>query len=568
MAIEYLKLLKMLFNMKLSIQILFIILLFLTFSCCRNSESPEYALTGIQYEDNDNFTCGILDSKGECFIKGLEDKPSPIINGYFVKEVEDGAVLCKVEGNSYTEISKTTGYNEFGVMNNGLIPVCKMEEKIVVLNEEGDVVFSLVSYDGFEVLECASYSSGKLRVKLSNGSILYLDKSGNKSFDKSYEWGTDFINEKAVVCTSDDDYSLITGDGNIVFSFKSADEDFIKVSHEHELICAKDEDDIVTIYDFKGNIVLKCPKKVEEIYSFAKDYFIFKKGSRFGLMNYSGVEVIRAKYEQLMFNGNSLLAIHEDRDDEVLILDKKGATVGTLDGEEIFSAQEYGYAFPIIIKREDDDVYLINEDNELLGAGPLNIEIDLDALEYVSQVRNHYFPVDEVLKIVMDLCGDGSGLPKDQGAFFFEDSTRCNPYNIKLLRNCPKDLLLDKSSYSTTISEGINYSVDFELSFDEPIVKTGESTFNSSACLYGMEIKVFNSNVVQNTAFYNLCRRTLENTYDCEVIVSYDNNYVLSGHKNKNLIILCKNNPYSFKIYLREYTEYRLTYWTNYIKKK
>lgn len=553
--------------MKYCIPFLILIVLLSASSCSKNSHTTEYILSGLPYEDNDANTYGIIDSKGDIVVSGFEDATSPIMNGYFVKETEDGAhVLCKVEGNSYSVISNSSGYDAFGIMNNGLIPACREDEHIVILSESGDVIFKLESYDESEVVGCASYSSNKLRVKLLNGTVIYLDESGNKLFDKSYEWGTDFINEKAIVCISNDDYSLISGDGNVIFSFKGDNEDDIKISHEFELICSKDEDEIVTIYDFEGNVVCKCPKKVEEIYSFGKDYFVFKKDYEYGLMNYSGVELIRAKYDQLVINGNTLLAIHEDRDDEVLILDNNGNITGTLDGEEIYSAREYGYDFPNIIKREDDEIYLINDNNDIIGSGALNIDIDLDDLEYLGNVRSLYLPKNDVLDNVMGLCGDGTGLPKEQGAFFVEGSTHCHPTNVKILTNCPKDQLIGKRSYSTNISDGVNYSIDFEVSFDEPIIREGSTELNPSAWLNGMKITVSNSNMFQNAAFFNLCRRTLEDTYDCEVTTSNKNDYVLTSNNNKNLIILVHGKGDYFYIYLRQRNESTLSYWTNYIR--
>lgn len=553
--------------MKYCIQILSIVLLLCTLSCSENNKSSEYALSGIPYEDSDNNTYGIIDYEGNSIVSGLEDATFPVINGYFVKETEDGAqILCKVDGNSYSVIPQTSDYNTFGVFNDGLIPACKEEDHIVILDENGNVVFSLENYDNSEVVGCASYSSNKLRVKLMNGSVIYLDKSGNKLFGKSYEWGTDFVNGKAVVCVSDDEYSLIGKDGNIVFSFKSDDEDHVKISHEYELVSSKEEDDIVRIYDFKGNVACKCPSKVEEIYAFGKECFIFKKDYEYGLMTYDGIELIRAKYDQLVFNGNTLLATYEDRDNEILILDLNGNITGTLDGEKIYSAHEYGFDFPNIIKREDDEVYLVNDRNEVIGSGPLNIDIDLNDLEYIEIVRSQHFPKNEVLNTVMNLCGNGTGLPKDQGAFFLNGSNHCHPSDIKLLKDRPIEQLAYKYSCNTNISEGVNYSIDFEVSFDEPIIREGSSELNPTAWLNGMKITVSNSNRFQNAAFFNLCRQTLEDSFDCEITATDNNDYVLTSKDHENLIILVHGEENCFYIYLRQRNDLTLSYWTNYIR--
>lgn len=549
-------------------QILATIILMSICSCSKQNSATEYSLSGIPFEDNDSSIYGLIDLKFNIIATGFEDAVSPVINGFFFKENGEGSqVLCKVDGNTYKELTKTSGYDNFGVMNNGLIPACKENENIVILDEFGDIAFTLGSYDDSEVIGCASYSSGILRVNLMNGSVIYLDTSGNKLFDTSYSYGTDFINDKAIISSSDGEFSLINGDGEIIFSFIGESEDDVKISHEFKLVCSKDEDDIVTVYDFQGNTVCKCPKKVEEVYSFGKDCFVFKKGYYYGLMNYEGIELIRAKYDQLVFNGTNILAIHEDRDDEVLILDLEGNIVGTLDGEEIYSAKEFGFDFPNIIKREDDEIYLIDEKCKIVGPGSLDIGIDLDDLEYVSNVRNMYFPKNEVLKIVMDLCGNGTGLPANQGVYYFNGNSHCSPKDVRLLSDCPKDKLIGQQSFSTTISEGVNYSIDFEVSFDEPIIRENTYEFNSYAWLKGMRIIVSTPNMFQNAAFFNLCRKTLEDSYDCEVTASYKNKYVLTSNDQKNLMIFVLGKGDYFNIYLRERNESTLSYWTNYIRK-
>lgn len=96
--------------MKYCIPFLILNVLLSASSCSKNSHTTEYILLGLPYEDNDANTYGIIDSKGDIVVSGFEDATSPIINGYFVKETEDGAhVLCKVEGNAYSVISNSSG---------------------------------------------------------------------------------------------------------------------------------------------------------------------------------------------------------------------------------------------------------------------------------------------------------------------------------------------------------------------------------------------------------------------------------------------------------------------------
>ena len=93
-------------------------------------------------------------------------------------------------------------------MNDGLIPVCKENEHIRVLNANGRLEFSLDSISDIEVAGCFSYSCKKLRVLLVNGEFVYLDQQGNQLFGRTYSWATDFDGGYAVVCVEGDSYAV------------------------------------------------------------------------------------------------------------------------------------------------------------------------------------------------------------------------------------------------------------------------------------------------------------------------------------------------------------------------
>lgn len=67
---------------------------------------------------------------------------SPVKNGYFVKVKGNGShVLCKIYGEaSYSVLFQTSGYDSFGIVNNGIIPVCKENENIIILDEQGKIM--------------------------------------------------------------------------------------------------------------------------------------------------------------------------------------------------------------------------------------------------------------------------------------------------------------------------------------------------------------------------------------------------------------------------------------------
>ena len=169
--------------MKTINKLLVLLSIIISVACQSDSQRGKYTLNCIPYEDGENDGYGLLNSDGTCFLsKLLKDSPTPIINEYFAIE-EDGLFsLCKLQNSSYEKIADCGGLSAIGVMNDGLIPVCKENEHIRVLNANGRLEFSLDSISDIEVAGCFSYSCKKLRVLLVNGEFVYLDQQGNQLF--------------------------------------------------------------------------------------------------------------------------------------------------------------------------------------------------------------------------------------------------------------------------------------------------------------------------------------------------------------------------------------------------
>lgn len=123
--------------MRTAIRIFVLELSLSVLGACGSNESPaKYSLDYIPYEneDNDNDEYGLIGQDGIVFPKSFEDKTTPVVNGFFAIEEDEGYTICKMNGESYEKLANATGYSEVGVMNDGLIPVCKYDEHIQVLD--------------------------------------------------------------------------------------------------------------------------------------------------------------------------------------------------------------------------------------------------------------------------------------------------------------------------------------------------------------------------------------------------------------------------------------------------
>ncbi len=507
-------------------------------SCSSNMEKMKYTLNYIPLEDEENDRYVLLGADGHIMDATFDESPTLVVNGFFAVEEDDGMTLCRITDSGYEKIDGASALSEIGLMNDGLIPVCRDYGHIQVLDESGSSVFTLDSINGVEVAGCYSYSCERLRVRLADGTYAYVDMQGKLLFGKTYDWCSDFDGDVAVVSVEDDTYALVNRDGAEIFTFDSEDEEKIKFSTAYGRLAAADDDERIIIYDFEGRQVDIYPSKVCEVVVFCEESFVFMNDDYdCGLMSYDGKEMIRAKYEFLAPEGKYFLAMHEDDEEEIKMIDEQGNVLKTLDGEDFYPFRCAGFDFPTVIARPDDEVYLIDDYGDALEQGALNYVFDEDlAEEDPTYVNSLYFPQDDVFDVVMKWCGNGTGLPADENIFFYRDGGYCHPGDVGFIKNT-SDISTFKNDNSTSImlAQGVNYAVNLTVWFDEPIVR--DAQLNKTAWLSKMVIGVGFNDIFYSAAFFNVCKNRLIEQ-GCTVRYSKENDYILLSNDGKTLIML------------------------------
>lgn len=538
-------------------------------SCGSDEQSYKYRLDYISFkdEDSDEDEYGLLGRNGMVFSSKFENEVGPVINGYFALEEEEGYTICKVTGDSYERLPNASGFAKIGIMNDGLIPVCRWDEVIEVLDADGDVRFTLAQVDSIDVWDCHSYSSGKMLVQLQDEKYVYVDTEGRNAFNKSYDWATDFDNGYAVVGIGNDKYQLIDDDGKTILSFVCDDPDEIVVSTKYKKLSAKDDSDRCTIYGFDGKYSV-LPKMVEGVYALQEKDFIFKNDDNYGLMSYDDCrDKIYAKYDMLVPNGKYYLGIPADNDKVVKLLDSDGTELGTFDGDEILSPIQFGFNFPNIIKRPDDRIFLVDVKGQMMGRAE-NFEFDMENILYAAQVHNMYFPTERIDNTILSLCGNGEGVPNGEGAFFYKDGYHCHTYEINYFKNSRdigrfKGKLMDEH----LIEQGINYTVSLSYRFDEPIVRSSADSLNTSAWLLYIEVKVTTTNMIYELTTYNRVKTQLIER-GCNELFSNSKGSILRSYNSENLLVFQHTGNSRFTIRMIHYSEASLDYWKDYLENK
>lgn len=534
-------------------------------SCNRQSADIQYSIDFLACYNEENEKDAMLDRNGKLFSISQENilGIAPVINDYCLIDY----TLYKLGKSISDTIAITQDVESCGIMNEGLMPISKSDDYIRLIDEKGNEVFTLKEFEGKEVLACYAYSDSKLRVVLEDGSIIYLDKTGKMLFDSQFTWGTDFRQGHAVIQNvkqNSDLYSFVDDTASPIFTFESEDKDYITISYDMELLSAKENEKII-IYDFEGNRILQCPSKVKGIYSFCQNGFIYyNDDGNFGLMSYDGEQLIRAKYEQLVSNGRNFLALIDDYEESVRLIDAEDNTINEYDGEEICDFRHFGYNYPVLIKNSYENFTMIGEDGDIIK-DDLNIDFDFDDVEYFNCVRSDYFPQQQVISTIMDLCGNGAGVSNKYGAFFSRD-THCYPNNISFLSSFSTKALEGSYRARKYISSGINYEMFYDVAFDEPIVRSGASSLSSSAWLLRAEIYVYTPNIYRNQAVLNNCVRELKGN-GCSIYYNKKTDYILLTQDQEQLFVVVHSNRrnYEFGILMMPNTENNRNMWRRHI---
>lgn len=545
--------------------LLFLLLTCSLFACSRKNRT-EFSLNYLPVENNDNNSYALLGGDGILFDISFKESPTPVINNFFAIEEDNGLTLCRIEDGNYIKLN-VSELEEVGIMNDGLIPICRENEHIQVVDENGTIAFTLDTINGIEVEGCFCYVSERMRVKMVDDTYIYIDKSGKPIFSQFYDWCTDFDGDYAIVCVEGNTYALINTEGKHIFTFDSYDYDEIRFSSRYNRLATADKDGRIIIYDLTGKQICIYPSKVESAVLFCKDAFVFENDESYGLMSYTGEELIRAKYEMLVPNGNYFLAIHEDDDEEVKLIDKKGNLLKSMDGEDIYNFSHLGFDFPNLIIRPDDEIYIVDDLGQVMGRGSINYDFDIDDILDVSYVRSLYFPHEKVLSEILKWCGQGSGFPEEQNAFFYKNGDYCYPKDINFIKNAADKSCFDKK-YQTSIliSQGLNYRADFGACFNQYIAYDG--VLNSSAILTSMVITVNMRNVFTNSVFFNVCKNKLIEL-GCTVNYEYKNDCILIGNNHENIIMLLHDSSKSgFYIRVYQNNDNNISYCRNWLNNR
>ena len=168
----------------------------------------------------------------------------------------------------------------------------------------------------------------------------------------------------------------------------------------------------------------------------------------------------------------------------------------------------------------------------------------------------------------MELCGNGSGVSDKYGAFFYRSDSHCFPRNIGFLSSFAIKDLVGSYRARKNISSGVNFYLNYDVVFDEPIVRYGATALSSSAWLKKVELYVWKPDMLSSQVFLNKCVQSLRGQ-GCEVYYNKGTDYILySTNKSQIYVVIhnWKNKEYEMGILMMQNTDENKARWKSYIE--
>lgn len=341
--------------MKLSnLLTLLLLALSATITSACSSESSSAEIEALAYRSTESGRWGIVSMDGEVIVRDyFKNEPTVAMDGrYFVKndeglwEMYDLSAQPQKKGGKYVY---TSGFYH------GRALVAERNQGISLIDTEGKVLKRLDRIANKSVEEIASFDQGYAIFLTTDSLYGAIDENGTCVVQPSYCYLVadegNFVGipkQYRKVILSDDSLrkyalDLLDKSGRMLHQFQSSEFEELTTGNDKFAIATKQKDkESWTFYNFKGDVLFRCPENVKNITAIKGNNFIYSNRKGFGLMNLNGEILIPAQYADLEFDGDYLIATIESNVERNSIwLNQYGQKVGSEAFESIYKASDF-----------------------------------------------------------------------------------------------------------------------------------------------------------------------------------------------------------------------------------
>lgn len=305
-------------------------------SCSENTAQSEIGF--LPFKSSENGKWGMIGTDGTIlFEEEFKDEPTVSMNDRFlVKNGNDQWEIFTTDAKPEKVGAEYLGIAGFSA---SITPSVKKNEKICLIDLDGNVKATLDKSNGKAISMCSNFyhgyaiiftedeqghdffgiinTKGEIVVEPKYAMVFPISSNHFLAADtKEYDQGT----VKVLDTSGKDILTIKVGEGQkyTQVSLRSCNDKYLAV-------CTKaDGEDQWGYIDFQKNIVIKPSSKIKVLGETKGDKFIFSDGQNFGVMDFNGEIVLRAKYDRLSWADDDMLISYDSKESRYDLINLEG----------------------------------------------------------------------------------------------------------------------------------------------------------------------------------------------------------------------------------------------------
>lgn len=388
----------------------FLLILVAAIVCSCSSDLNRNKVEYLPFRETKNGQWGMVSMDGkELFTDEFKNEPTVVRDGrFFVKNGEGLWELYEASEHPQKiggEYVYTSGFSH------GHALVSERNKPVTLINTSGEVVKELDRIANRKVLEFYTFEDGLAVFMTADSLFGAINEDGDCVIQPEYA----FLRLKSPIAfgikakykknislpynkklREEVKYTIFDFEGNTIDEVKESNVTAFEIEDsKYAISVKKGDEERWTIYNSKGESVYKCTGKVQNIKGIQGDNFIYFNGEGWGLMNFKGETLIRAKYESLDFDGDHLIAgVKKGDNTEYKIIDIKDQQIGSEKFDVLYFSQ-YLDGEHLVAKLGDDEYSIIDENGTMLKNLPDMVECGFSDGDYV--IKSDYVDLEKLL---------------------------------------------------------------------------------------------------------------------------------------------------------------------------
>ena len=352
----------------------------LLLASCSGDSVPEREVEYIPFQESKDGNWGMISPSGEVlFSEEFQNRPTVAINGRFMVKNADGLWEIYTTDKKPKKIGGEYVYAS--LFYEDVTPVVAKGQRIQFIDRDGKVKTTLEKIGGKAVSKCTAFTAGLAMVEVdgkwgavdTDGKVViepkYTQMISNSegyfiAIDQKYEGESD--SEKMT-------YTILNSSGKVVADIKASkfkEVKQVRTSYRtsdciiDEALCVSADVDDSRPYGllgFDGEWRLKPTSKVKSFSQKLGQNLVFFDGEGYGLMDISGEEKVRPKYDLMFLLDEDVFAANSKSGEAFSLYNLEGEKIGKDEYLEMSPFYDGKHCFARVGKH---DVVLINKNGE------------------------------------------------------------------------------------------------------------------------------------------------------------------------------------------------------------